>query len=191
MKKKQDKRDKKNKFKERVFEKNESDYYLEQEKVLKEQEEKEKRQIHKKIYGVETFESSNEDIKPKKDLNFIQEADEDEEDNSDLEPELKEQEKISNEKELKKDKQIEENQGYMKQKKENLIKEEKVEEVLDEDMKRLIKIRKERERAKKEKLLEKERLKLEAEKQRKEFEEKMKRKEEFKKKKRKGKKKRR
>ena len=57
------------KNRERVFEKDESDFF-------NEKEEKEKREKHMKIYGVPTFESEEEEEKPKVPLNEIKEEDE-------------------------------------------------------------------------------------------------------------------
>lgn len=55
------KKKKMSKFKERVFEKTVEDFY-------KDSEEKKKRKWHKKVYGVETFESESEEIQEKKPL---------------------------------------------------------------------------------------------------------------------------
>ena len=53
--KKMKKKKKESKFKERVFDKTVEDFY-------KDSEEKQKRAWHKKVYGVETFESESEEI---------------------------------------------------------------------------------------------------------------------------------
>ena len=67
------KKDKQKHSRERVFEKDQSDFILEQEKTKEAEKKKKKRAEHKRIYGVESFESSSEEEEEKVPLNQIKE----------------------------------------------------------------------------------------------------------------------